>query len=154
MALTSTMCTSIHMSIPSVMCVNMRRFVCRDCVHVYEKHVSCETWIPNVCGSWHIGSKRSPNNQHFLQSTNIIFNTWRQSGACIMFITRRWRTRNMTNMRRTVIFKDLFSFETKSNFFEIKANLFSKNHFLLKQFQVLKTNSYFSSKHHYNYFIF
>ena len=30
------------------------------CVHPYEKHVSCETWILTVCGSWHIGSKWSP----------------------------------------------------------------------------------------------
>ena len=56
-ALTSTMCTSVHMSIYGVMCMNVRSmcmpwFVCmhmrsmflvKHGVHAYEEHVSCET---------------------------------------------------------------------------------------------------------------
>ena len=65
-ALTSTMSTSVHMIIHSIMCVNMRSMCmpCMVCMYMWSMFLSKHRF--QTCGSWHIGSKWSPNNQHSL----------------------------------------------------------------------------------------
>ena len=55
-ALTSTMCT-VYTWAYIVLCVwTWKDVYAVVCVHAYVELISCETWIPNVCGSWHIGT--------------------------------------------------------------------------------------------------
>ena len=65
-------------------CEHKKHVYAMEGVYAYVDHVSYEKWIPISFGSWHIGSKWSPNNHTLLQSTNIIFNNRRRHGACII----------------------------------------------------------------------
>ena len=149
-----TMCTSVHMSIHSVMTVNVRSMCMPWFVCMHRRNLFLSKHRFQTCMVQNTLVKVEPKQLTLFFKIFILFLILEDKvehaiGKLECEAVLAWQT-----CESILFFKEIFFLETKSNSFEIEIIYFSKIHFLLQQNQVLKIELHFSSKQFHNHFYF